>query len=192
MSDDGSHNQIRGGVVIPFPGPFREPKTFDKKTSLQAREPSHKMAKPWTKRRRAAQKILIDHPAVMASAFDDFRHASVPVWRADIEAADDEEFVRAEIFLAQFQKITGFTHVSSYSLKHLCEDWHRCLGADDAYVANGVLIVAAISMGFRGKCVAGMSNAIFNLSRRDLKRLSRFVAEHRANTLAVNLRMPCR
>lgn len=192
MSDYGLHNQTRGGVVIPFPGPFREPRAFDKNTSLPARGPPHKMAKPWTKRRRAAQKILIDHPGVMASAFDDFRPASVPHWRADIEAADDEEFVRAEIFLAQFQKTTGFTRVSSYCLKHACEDWHRCLGADDAYVSNGVLIVAAISMGFRGKCIHGAPNAIFNISRRDLKVISRLVAEHRASTCAANLREPHR
>jgi hypothetical protein len=124
----------------------------------------------------------------MAHAFEDFRPASIASWRADIEAADDDEFLLAEIFLSRFRKIKAFTHTSSYALKGLCEDWHGYLGLDGVYVSNGVLIAAAISLGFRGKCISGTPNAIFNISKADLNFIRRLINEHRASACAANLR----
>lgn len=185
---DRHDNPACTAVIIPFPRPFRAPKILKERNARQEREKAIKTAQERTKRHRYAQKILAGFPGVMTSAFDDFRAASLAAWWSDLEHADDEEFLLSESFLARFRKVEAFAHMSSYSLKHLCEDWHRFTGREEVYVSNGVLIVAAISLGFRGKCIAGTPNAIFNLSRADLKQISKQCAEYRAGACIQNLR----
>lgn len=188
MSENDLPDPVSSCIIIPFPKPFRVPKIFEKTSVRQTHEASPKAAKTRAKRRRYIQKLLVDFPAVMASAFVDLRPASIPVWRADLEAADDEEFLLAEVFLSQFHQIQAFTNTSSYTIKGLCEDWHGYLGLDGCYVSNGVLIAAAISLSFRCKCIPGTPNAIFNISKKDLNYIRRLIAEHRASRLAADLR----
>ncbi len=60
------------------------------------------------------------------------------------------EFVRAREFLSQFgQRKSINRKISSYGLKHRAEEFHRDNGSDDPYVGNGMLIAAAVHLGFR-------------------------------------------
>ncbi len=187
MSDDVTHDPAHSAAIIPFPLPLQAPRTFEKTSGRLGHEGSLKAENARAKRRRCAQ-LLVGFPAVMAQAFEDLRPASIASWRADIEVADDDEFLLAEIFLSRFCKIRAFTHTSSYTLKHLCEEWHGYLGLDGVYVSNGVLIAVAISFGFRAKCIPGTPNAIFNISKAELNFIRRLVKEHRASTCPANLR----
>jgi hypothetical protein len=88
------NDDARKATVIPFPLPFRPPTrsgSFDKKASARhAHESAASMANARAKRRKLAQNILLDFPAAIANTFDDFRPASIPAWRSDLESADDD------------------------------------------------------------------------------------------------------
>jgi len=76
-----------------------------------------------------------------------------------------DEFMKACRFLSQFgQRLTINTRSSSYGLKHEAERFHRELaGPDhDPYVSNGMLIAAAVHLGFKLKQVG--PNAYFNIT----------------------------
>jgi hypothetical protein len=60
------------------------------------------------------------------------------------------EFERAVEFLEhRGQRATLNRQVTSYTWKHSAEKFHRAAGADNDYVANGMMIAAAIHLGFK-------------------------------------------
>lgn len=127
-------------------------------------------------RREYTGKVLREFPGNIAVHLVNFRPASLASWRADLEAADDQEFMLAEVFLSYFRKINTFTHINSYSIKKFGQKFLESLGFDNVYISNGVLIFTAIQLGFQAKCIAGTPFAIFNISCGDLKRLQRSLA----------------
>lgn len=75
------------------------------------------------------------------------------------------EFIRARYFLSHFRRRASINRrVSSYGLKHQAEGFHRDLGLADVYVGNGMLIAAAIHLGF--KVMRTGINACLNIGAR--------------------------
>ena len=73
------------------------------------------------------------------------------------------QFIRARAYLGLFGKRQSFnTKVSSYGLKHRAENFHRDRGLDYSYVSNGMLIAAALDLGFRVKPTG--INAVLNIA----------------------------
>jgi hypothetical protein len=73
------------------------------------------------------------------------------------------QFIRARAYLEPFGKRQSLnTKVSSYGLKHRAENFHRERGVNYSYVSNGMLIAAALDLGFRVKPTN--INAFLNIS----------------------------
>ena len=78
------------------------------------------------------------------------------------------EFIRARDFLSQFaHRATINTKISSYGLKHQAEQFYRERGAGASYVSNGLLIAAAVHLGFKIKQVGDSPNPYFNLGSKN-------------------------
>ena len=76
----------------------------------------------------------------------EFQHAREEMLAAPAVA----QFVRAHHFLSHFGRRASINRrISSYGLKHQAEGFHRDLGLTDVYVGNGMLIAAAIHLGFK-------------------------------------------
>ncbi len=82
-----------------------------------------------------------------------------------LETFAADEFARAVAFLSQFGRCKTFNlKSSSYGLKHGAE------GFAGGYVANGMLIAAALALGFSARPThADSPNAFFNISSKLLK-----------------------
>jgi hypothetical protein len=92
-----------------------------------------------------------------------FEEADARFQKSRAEMLDDgaaEEFLRAYAFLAKFgRRKTINSKMGSYGLKH---DAERSMGD---YVANGILIAAALAMGYSAvRTHVGSPNAHFNIS----------------------------
>lgn len=73
------------------------------------------------------------------------------------------QFIRARAYLEPFGKRQSFnTKISSYGLKHRAENFHRDRGMNYSYVSNGMLIAAALDLGFRVKPTG--INALLNIA----------------------------
>src|SRR5207248_8631498 len=68
-----------------------------------------------------------------------------PGRRSEPSPIQPEEVATAMAFL-QMLRPTKLAYVSSYSLKHAAENWGREVGLR-AYVSNGALILAALTLG---------------------------------------------
>lgn len=95
-----------------------------------------------------------------AAALKNRREDMLRPWAVD-------EFMKACHFLSQFgQRLTINTRSSSYGLKHEAERFHSELAGPvysyDPYVSNGMLIAAAVHLGFKLKQVG--PNAYFNIT----------------------------
>jgi hypothetical protein len=93
------------------------------------------------------------------------------------------EFERAVEFLeARGQRATLNRQVTSYSWKHSAEKFHRAAGADNDYVANGMMIAAAVHLGFKVVRDDYGPNAFLNVAELTLagpRRRSDGTATHR-------------
>ena len=75
------------------------------------------------------------------------------------------EFERAIEFLKhRGQRATLNRKITSYSWKHDAERFHRAAGADNDYVANGMMIAAAIHLGFKFAREGYGPNAFLNVA----------------------------
>ena len=90
--------------------------------------------------------------------------------KSDADAIDVGSLADLRNFInGTLNKVTAINkNVSSYGLKHICEDF---LGK---YVSNGELIAAMILCNFDYKRISDTSpNAYFNVSMKDVNKLSR-------------------
>jgi hypothetical protein len=100
----------------------------------------------------------------------------------DDPALTDREFMTSDRYVQQFDRSVEFLNqvkrtkhvqygISSYSWKHVAENWHRRKNVDpdgDYYISSGMFIAAAISMGFLIK-KTDSPNVMLNISKRSDK-----------------------
>ncbi len=92
-----------------------------------------------------------------------------------LSACAIQEFMRACEFLSQFEmRETINDALSSYGLKHRAERFHRERHGESCYVSNGMLIAAAVHLGFKIQSTG--PNAYLNIS---LNRRPRFAGGNR-------------
>lgn len=79
--------------------------------------------------------------------------------RAELQSDGISYFIRAVEWLRHIPR-RKTVNLGSYWLKHQAEWWA------EGYISNGVLIAAAIYLGFRVECISGTPNALINVAGR--------------------------
>ncbi|MBL8550451.1 MAG: hypothetical protein JNJ73_10725 [Hyphomonadaceae bacterium] len=118
-------------------------------------------------------RVLADQPELNAHGFGRYRPTDKLQAMRDATLTDEHcrECERALEWLMLFTPTPTFNRTAdSYTFKHEAERWLRASFDCDAYISNGMLIIAALHLGLRVKRVEhngrGTPNAYLNLPNR--------------------------